>query len=75
MQCRSLSGFCLVATFTLAVTCGASAAPLSPSRSAVDAVDLSDGLVIKAVTAVGMAHRSARRTARRVHRRHGYHHY
>ena len=75
MLCRSLSGFCLVAAITLAVTCGAQAAPLSFSRSAVDPVGLSDGLVIKAVTAVGMAHRSARRTARRVHRRHGYHHY
>ena len=75
MLCRYLPGFCLVGMLTLVVTCGAQATPLSPSRSAVDAVDLSDGLVIKAVTAVGMAHRSARRTARRVHRRHGYHHY
>jgi hypothetical protein len=32
----------------------------------------SDGLIVKAVTAVGAAHRSNRRTARRVNRRHSY---
>ena len=47
----------------------AEAASLGYSRAAVTP---SEGVVVKAVTRVGVAHRSARRTARRVHRRHGY---
>ena len=47
----------------------AQAAPIVASPVAVTA---SDGLIVKAVTAVGVAHRSTRRTARRVNRRHGY---
>lgn len=35
-------------------------------------VSVSDGLVVQAVTRAGVAHRSARRTARRVVRRHTY---
>ncbi|MBP1179241.1 hypothetical protein [Methylobacterium sp. PvR107] len=75
MLCRHVSGLCVLAALTFVPLGGAQAAPLSYLRPAVDAAAVSDGLVIKTVTAVGMAHRSARRTARRVHRRHGYHHY
>ena len=49
----------------------AQAAPIVASPVAVTASG-SDGLIVKAVTAVGVAHRSTRRTARRVNRRHGY---
>ncbi len=46
----------------------AEAAPVSvPSRAVISN---SDGIVVQAVTAVGVAHRSTRRTARRVNRRH-----
>jgi hypothetical protein len=49
----------------------AEAAPIVVAPTAVTASG-SDGLIVKAVTAVGVAHRSTRRTARRVNRRHGY---
>jgi hypothetical protein len=49
----------------------AEAAPIAASPVAVTASG-SDGLIIKAVTAVGAVHRSNRRTARRVNRRHSY---
>jgi phosphate/sulfate permease len=42
-------------------------APANYSRALTETV-ASDAVVEKAVTAVGVAHRSARRTARRVHR-------
>ena len=45
------------------------AASLGYSRAAVAP---SEGVVVKAVTRAGVAHRSARRTARRVNRRHSY---
>jgi hypothetical protein len=47
------------------------AAPIVASPGAVT-MSGSDGLIVKAVTAVGAAHRSNRRTARRVNRRHSY---
>ncbi|MGA8825771.1 MAG: hypothetical protein WB613_23395 [Pseudolabrys sp.] len=47
----------------------AEAASLGYSRAAVTP---SEGVVVKAVTRAGVAHRSTRRTARRVMRRHGY---
>ena len=43
------------------------AAPVSVPSSAT--LSSSDGMVVKTVTAAGAAHRSARRTARRVNRR------
>ena len=49
----------------------AEAAPIVASPGAVT-MSGSDGLIVKAVTAVGVAHRSNRRTARRVNRRHSY---
>jgi hypothetical protein len=50
------------------LTVGAQAAPITYSRAAVDAA--TDGFIVKAVTRVGVAHRSVRRTTRRVVRRH-----
>jgi hypothetical protein len=47
------------------------AAPISYSRATAEMVG-SDGLVVKAVTRAGVYHRSARRTSRRVYRRHHY---
>ena len=44
-------------------------APANYSRALTETVT-SDAVVEKAVTAVGVAHRSSRRTARRVNRRH-----
>lgn len=75
MAFRISSGFCVEAAMALGQTVGTHTGPLGNVQPSLDAAQLSSGLVIKTVTAVGMAHRSARRTARRVHRRHGYHHY
>ncbi|MBP1178292.1 hypothetical protein JOE48_000256 [Methylobacterium sp. PvR107] len=72
MLCRHVSGLFVLAALTLVPLGAARAAPLSYLRPAVQATAVSDRLVIKTVTAVGMAHRSARRTARRVSRRHAY---
>jgi hypothetical protein len=46
----------------------AEAAPIVASPAAM-AVSASDGFVVKTVTRAGVAHRSTRRTARRVNRR------
>ena len=46
----------------------AEAAPIA-AAAAASAVSASDGLVVKTVTRAGVAHRSTRRTARRVNRR------
>jgi hypothetical protein len=58
----------------LAIGLGAqaqAAAPGNYSRACTEVV-ASNGLVQKAVTAAGAAHRSARRTSRRTSRRHSY---
>lgn len=47
----------------------AEASPIAASPSAVT-ISNSDGPVVKVVTRAGVAHRSTRRTARRVNRRH-----
>jgi hypothetical protein len=47
------------------------AAPVNYSGACAE-VFASDGLVQKAVTRAGVYHRSARRTSRRVYRRHHY---
>ena len=44
------------------------AAPLS--APSIPVISSSDGPVVQVLTRAGVAHRSARRTARRVHRRH-----
>lgn len=62
------AGLLFGTTLAVGLTVGAQAAPISYSRAAIEAA--TDGLVVKAVTAVGVAHRSARRTTRRVERRH-----
>ena len=51
---------------------GAQAAPFGYSAAAVETTARSSDLVVKAVTRAGVAHRSTRRTARRVTRRHVY---
>jgi hypothetical protein len=48
----------------------AESASFGYSRAAIEKP--SERLVIKAVTSAGVAHRSSRRTARRVNRRHSY---
>jgi hypothetical protein len=72
MSNLKLAGFFVAAALAIGLAGGAEAAPFSYSQLGVEAAGLSDGLVIKAVTRVGVAHRSVRRTARRVNRRHGY---
>lgn len=67
-----LAGLSIAAALVLGLGSGAKATPLSSSSAGVAACEVSDGLVIKALTRAGVAHRSARRTARRVNRRHGY---
>jgi hypothetical protein len=49
----------------------AQAAPLTNSRVITEQA-VSDGLAVKAVTRAGVYHRHARRTSRRVYRRHHY---
>jgi len=49
----------------------AEAAPIAAAPGAAT-MSGSDGQIVKAVTAVGVTHRSTRRTARRVNRRHSY---
>ncbi len=68
MMCR----VCAAATLALAMTGGVGAAPSMHSQPRIDALKLLDGMIAKTVTAIGAAHRSSRRTARRVGRRHGY---
>jgi hypothetical protein len=58
--------------FTAAFSASAQAAPMTYSRVTAEKMTFSDGFVVKAVTRAGVAHRSARRTARRVNRRHAY---
>jgi hypothetical protein len=72
MLSRLMYRFCATATLAIAMTSGASAVPSTYSQPRVDAAKLSSNLINKAVTAAGVAHRSSRRTARRVSRRHGY---
>jgi hypothetical protein len=63
-----LAGLLFGAVLTIGINEGAEATPLSYSRDAVE-IAPSDGPVIKTVTRAGVAHRSARRTSRRVMRR------
>jgi ABC-type uncharacterized transport system permease subunit len=66
----------LAAVFTATLNSGAQAAPVAYSRIIAEKVTACDGLIVKAVTRAGVAHRSARRTSRRtsrrVYRRRGY---
>ena len=63
-----LAGLLLGATLVIGAVNGAAAAPMTFSQAGAEAASSSD-LVIKTVTAAGVAHRSTRRTARRVYRR------
>ncbi len=62
-----LIGILLLFDFEPAATAMPIAAPGNARESSV-----SDGRIVKVVTAAGAAHRSARRTARRTVRRHTY---
>jgi hypothetical protein len=64
---KLLTGIALAASL-LSYSPIAEAAPIVASPGAA-AVSGSDGLIVKTVTAVGAAHRSSRRTTRRVMRR------
>lgn len=55
----------------LSVAGAQAAVPLSYSRACVK-IAATGAPVVKAVTRAGVAHRSARRTSRRVYRRHAY---
>jgi hypothetical protein len=75
MRMKIVSGFVAVA-FGAALTVdfgtpAQAAAPANYSRACTE-VFASSSFVEKAVTAFGVARRSARRTARRTARRHGY---
>jgi hypothetical protein len=72
MSYPKLVGLFFGSVFAIGVgSVGVQAAPFSYSRAAVEVV-ASDGLVVKTVTRAGVAHRTARRTTRRVVRRHRY---
>ena len=64
-----LAALLLGAALLIGFGVSAEAASLGYSRAAIES---SEGVVVKAVTRAGVAHRSARRTARRVTRRHSY---
>lgn len=72
MLSRMMCRFSVAATLAIVLIGAASAAPSSYAQIRVDASKLSASLIHKTVTAAGVAHRSSRRTARRVVRRHGY---
>ncbi|WP_294539623.1 hypothetical protein [uncultured Rhodoblastus sp.] len=64
---KLLAGMAIAASL-LSYAPMAEAAPIVASPGAM-AVSGSDGLIVKTVTRAGVAHRSTRRTARRVNRR------
>jgi hypothetical protein len=71
MKPAKLLGLLIASSLLVGFEPVAEAAPASTPGSATELV-ASDGLVVKTVTRAGVAHRSARRTSRRVGRRHGY---
>ena len=68
MTRSKILGLAIGASLLLGYEPVADAAPVTIPSSAT--LSNSDGMVVKTVTAVGAVHRSARRTARRVNRRH-----
>ncbi|HXZ14880.1 MAG TPA: hypothetical protein VEH77_02705 [Roseiarcus sp.] len=64
-------GLLIGASLLIGYEPAAEAMPAATPGSAIE-VSNSDGLVVKAWTRAGAYHRSARRTSRRVGRRHGY---
>jgi hypothetical protein len=71
MTRTQILGLAIGATLLFGYEPIAEATPMAAPPSAV-VISNSDGLVVQAVTRAGVAHRSTRRTARRVGRRHGY---
>ena len=67
MRSVPILGLIFGAFLLLGYAPAAVAMPASPGIAA--GISNDDGLVVKAVTRAGVAHRSARRTARRVNRR------
>jgi hypothetical protein len=63
-----LAGFLLGGSLSLGFDGAASAAPLTFASPGAE-TSATEGVVIKTVTRAGVAHRSTRRTARRVYRR------
>lgn len=71
MTRTKLLGCALAASMLFGFEPIAEATPAAAPPSAVG-VSASDGLIVQALTRAGVAHRSARRTSRRVVRRHTY---
>lgn len=72
MRLAILAGTVAGTVLVFGFAASAQAAPLSLSRAGAEATPCVETPVIKAVTRAGVAHRSTRRTARRVTRRHTY---
>jgi hypothetical protein len=70
MSSPKLASLLVGTVLAIGLGAGAQAAPFSYSRIPIEATASSGDLVIKTVTRAGVAHRSTRRTARRVMRRH-----
>jgi hypothetical protein len=66
-----LASAALTMAFAAGLTHAQAAVPANYSEACKEFLVAND-LIQKAVTRAGVAHRSARRTARRVYRRHGY---
>jgi hypothetical protein len=69
MQRKQILGFLIGASLMVGFEPVAEAMPAAMPGNAAEAA-ISDGLVMQAVTRAGVVHRSTRRTARRVTRRH-----
>jgi hypothetical protein len=68
----ALAGAVFGAVLTIALGSGAQAAAQVTYSQACAEIMASGAPVVKVVTRAGVAHRSARRTSRRVYRRHAY---
>ncbi|ACB95826.1 hypothetical protein [Beijerinckia indica] len=68
---QKLAGMALGAVLTMGLCVDVQAAPVSFARSVTELPTVA-GPIIQTVTRAGVAHRSSRRTARRVNRRHAY---
>jgi hypothetical protein len=71
MKSAKFLAFLIGASLLMGFEPVAEAAPAATPGSAAE-ISNSDGLVVQALTRAGVAHRSARRTSRRVVRRHMY---